>query len=277
MSKNIIIKCEDLHHNYPSGVSALQGVDLAIAEREIVGVIGQNGSGKTTLVKHFNGLLKPTSGQVFVKGINTREAEIKEISRHAGYVFQNPNHQLFAGSVRKELEFGPANIGMSAEEIEERVRLAADFFGLEEFLDENPYRLSFPLRKTVGIASIYAMDPEIFILDEPTTGLDYTRARMVAALIKKLQDEGRTVLVVSHDMMLIAECCARVIVLWNSRLIGDGTPREIFGNRELLEKTNLAPPQIFRMAEEIGLQHNGKTPLSVDEAVEAVERGERAG
>jgi energy-coupling factor transport system ATP-binding protein len=267
----IMIECKELSHTYPGGVKALQDANLTVEKGEIVGIIGQNGSGKTTLVKHFNGLLKPTSGQVVINGVDTREAGPGELARHAGYVFQNPNHQLFANTVEKELRFGPENIGMSPDEIEKRVKLAASFFDLEEFLDENPYRLSFPLRKMVGIASIYTMNPEIFILDEPTTGQDNIRVQMVAELIRRLREEGFTVIVVSHDMMLIAETCTRIVALWNSRIIGDGTPREIFSDKDLLQKTNLRPPQIFQLAENLNIKYKDGIPLSIEEAVAAVD------
>ncbi|MFW5991635.1 MAG: energy-coupling factor ABC transporter ATP-binding protein [Halanaerobiaceae bacterium] len=268
-----LIKCENLEHVYPGEVKALQDASLEVKQGEIVGIIGQNGSGKTTLVKHFNGLLKPTEGKVIVNGVDTRDADVKELSRITGYVFQNPNHQLFANSVKEELEFGPKNLEMSEEEVEDRVEMATDFFGLKEHLGENPYRLSFPLRKMVGIASIYAMDPDIFVFDEPTTGQDYSRVKLVSKLIKKLQDEGYTVLIVSHDMILIAECCTRLVALWNSRIIGDDVPRNIFSDKELLKKTNLTPPQIFQLAEELNLSKEGGIPLSIDEAVIAAMEG----
>ena len=150
-----VIKVEDLWHIYPKGnVTALKGVSLEISPGEIVGIIGQNGSGKTTMVKHFVGLLKPTRGVVYVNGADTTPLKVQDLAAKVGYVYQNPNHQLFARSVKDELEFGPRNIGLSEEEIEERVRQAVAFFKLEDYLEIHPYRISFPLRKLVGMASI---------------------------------------------------------------------------------------------------------------------------
>lgn len=156
---------------YPSGnVVALNSVDLRIDEGEIVGIIGQNGSGKTTLTKLFNGLLKPTSGTVAVNGVDTADKTVQQMAAHVGYVFQNPNHQLFARTIKAELEFGPSNIGVQPDELEQRVAWAVEFFGLQDVIEEHPYRVSFPIRKLVGIASIVTMRPSILIFDEPSTG-----------------------------------------------------------------------------------------------------------
>jgi energy-coupling factor transporter ATP-binding protein EcfA2 len=172
-----IIVCENLWHIYMGEILALQQANLKIYAGEIIGVIGQNGSGKTTLVKHFNGLLKPTRGKVWVKGKDTSQMRIQQLAADVGYVFQNPNHQLFARTVEAELEFGPRNLGVPEEEIVERREKAIEFFNLQELRAEHPYRIGFPLRKLVGMASIYTMRPAVFILDEPTTGQDNITTR----------------------------------------------------------------------------------------------------
>jgi len=244
----VIIKCENLTHIYDGEVLAVNNVDLEINKGELIGVIGQNGSGKTTLVKHFNGLLKPTKGKVFVDGKNTANMRVQELSRNVGYVFQNPNHQLFAKTVKEELEFGPTNLGLSPEEVEDRVEKAFKFFNLEKYREHHPYRISFPLRKLVGMASIYTMQPDVFILDEPTTGQDHITTRIVYSLIERLRDEGSTVICVAHDMILLAEVVERMLVMRNSLLIADTDPKTVFSDRELMASTHLSPPQITELS-----------------------------
>jgi energy-coupling factor transport system ATP-binding protein len=242
-----IIQCQDLWHVYPGGVVALQQANMTINRGEIVGVIGQNGSGKTTLVKHFNGLLKPTRGKVLIKGMDSAPLRIQQLAATVGYVFQNPNHQLFAKTVEEELEFGPRNLGVPKDEIVERREKAIEFFNLQALRDQHPYRIGFPLRKLVGMASIYTMRPDVFILDEPTTGQDNITTRIVYKLIRRLRDEGSTIICVAHDMILLAEVVERMIVLRNSLIIADTTPREVFSNRELMHSTHLTPPQIAEL------------------------------
>jgi energy-coupling factor transport system ATP-binding protein len=240
-----IIKCENLLHIYPRGnVTAIRDINLEIHAKEIIGVIGQNGSGKTTLVKHFNGLLKPTEGKVYIKGMDTGPMRVQELAAHVGYVYQNPNHQLFARTVQEELDFGPKNLGLSEEEVIERREHAIEFFGLEEIRDLHPYRIGFPLRKLVGMASTFTMRPSVFILDEPTTGQDNITTRKVYRLIERLREEGATVLCVAHDMILLAEVVERMIVLRDSVLIADSTPKEVFADQEMMASTHLIPPQI---------------------------------
>lgn len=247
MSESIIV-CENLTHIYPGGVLAVQNVNLQIQKGELIGVIGQNGSGKTTLVKHFNGLLKPTSGKVIVKGKDTANLRVQELSRNVGYVFQNPNHQLFAKTVTAELEFGPRNLGLSEEEVHERVEKAFEFFNLEMYREQHPYRIGFPLRKLVGMASIYTMQPDVFIIDEPTTGQDHITTRIVYRLIRKLRDEGATVICVAHDMILLAEVMERMLVMRDSFLIADTDPKTVFSDKELMSSTHLTPPQITELS-----------------------------
>ena len=265
-----IIRCENLYHTYAvNKVVAVRNVNLEIHAQEIIGVIGQNGSGKTTLVKHFNGLLKPTQGKVFVKGKDTLPMRVQELAADVGYVYQNPNHQLFARTVEAELEFGPRNLGVSEEEVVERREQAIEFFKLQPYRSLHPYRIGFPLRKLVGMASVYTMRPAVFILDEPTTGQDNITTRTVYKLIERLRDEGATVLCVAHDMILLAEVVERMLVLRNSELIADATPREVFSNYELMHSTHLTPPQITELS--VRLRRDGanlhEVQLNVDDMV----------
>ncbi|HTX78850.1 MAG TPA: ATP-binding cassette domain-containing protein [Longilinea sp.] len=269
-----ILKVENLQHVYPGGVVALRDVNLEIKPAEIVGVIGQNGSGKTTLVKHFNNLLKPTTGKVYFNGDDTAPLTVQQMSKNVGYVYQNPNQQLFARTVQAELEFGPRNLGVSEEEIQERCENAVEFFGLQELREKHPYRIGFPLRKLVGMASIYTMKPAVFILDEPTTGQDNITTQTVYRLIRRLRDEGATVVCVAHDMILLAEVVDRLIVMRDSLLIADGKPREIFSNHELLASTHLMPPQITELSLRMRKNGSASSPicLSVDEYLNAVKQ-----
>lgn len=264
-----LIKCENLTHIYDGEVVAVDNVNLDIKGGELIGVIGQNGSGKTTLVKHFNGLLKPTKGKVFVKGKDTQNLRVQELSRSVGYVFQNPNHQLFAKTVKEELEFGPTNLGLEPEEVEERVNKAFEFFNLEIYRESHPYRISFPLRKLVGMASIYTMRPDVFILDEPTTGQDHITTRIVYRLIERLRDEGSTVICVAHDMILLAEVVERMLVMRNSKLIADTDPKTVFSDKELMASTHLTPPQITELSYRMRANKQIKNlALSIDELIE---------
>ncbi|HET7829139.1 MAG TPA: ABC transporter ATP-binding protein [Candidatus Limnocylindrales bacterium] len=268
-SSGPMVVVRDARYVYPrGGVTALDGVTLDIPAGQIVGVVGQNGSGKTTLTKLLNGLLKPTSGTVVVNGMNTADWTVQKMAAHVGYVFQNPNHQLFATTVEKELEFGPRNLGIPEEEIPERVADAVEFFGLQDVLGQHPYRISFPMRKLVGIASIYTMRPRVFILDEPTTGQDHRTTSVINRLIKRLGERGDTVICVAHDMPLLADVAQRLLVMWNARLIADGTPREVFANAEVMQRTHLTPPQITQLSLRIPSRAGRPVALAVSELVD---------
>lgn len=263
MSAKPIVQVENVTHVYSRGnVTALDDVSVTINRGEIVGLIGQNGSGKTTLVKHLNSLLKPTSGRVLIDGEDTEKQSVQAMSAKVGYVYQNPNHQLFARTVQDELEFGPRNLKVDEAEIEARREEAIEFFGLEEMRDLHPYRIGFPLRKLVGMASIFTMRPDIFILDEPTTGQDNITTQRVYKLIHRLRENGHTVICVAHDMILLAEVVDRLLVMRDAHLIADDTPRKVFAMSEVMESTHLAPPQITQLS--LNLK-KGKVVLSVDE------------
>jgi energy-coupling factor transport system ATP-binding protein len=263
-----IIIVDNVRYAYGKGaVVALDGVSFEVPRGQIVGVVGQNGSGKTTLTKLLNGLLKPTGGSVTVDGIHTADMPVQKLARHVGYVFQNPNHQLFATTVEEELKFGPRNLGVPEEELGERVAEAVEFFGLQDVLALHPYRISFPLRKLVGIASIFTMRPHVFILDEPTTGQDHRTTGVINRLIHRLGERGDTVLCVSHDMPLLADVAERLLVMWNAQLIADGTPREVFADRDVMSRTHLVPPQITQLSLRLPSRAGRPAALSVGELV----------
>lgn len=263
----IVVK--DARYVYPNGnVVALDGVSVSVEHGEILGIIGQNGSGKTTLTKLLNGLLKPAAGEVVVNGISTTGRTVQEMSAHIGYVFQNPNHQLFARTVQAELEFGPTNIGIEGDELAERVARAVEFFGLKDVIEEHPYRVSFPIRKLVGIASIVTMEPSILILDEPSTGQDHQTTSIINDLMRKLADQGTTVVCVSHDMPLLADVVKRVIVMKDAQIIADASPREVFADKSLMARTNLQAPQVTDIALQTVVPLGGPVALTPAELVD---------
>jgi energy-coupling factor transport system ATP-binding protein len=261
-----MIKVTDARYVYANGaVLALDGVSLEIPEGQSVGIVGQNGSGKTTLTKLLNGLLKPTSGSIVVDGKETANNTVQQMAATVGYVFQNPNHQLFATNVRAELAFGPKNLGLPPDEVERRVEEALDFFDIKQYGEMHPYRLSFPLRKLVGIASVFTMGPKVFVLDEPTTGQDHQTTKVINDLIHRLTKQGSTVICVSHDMPLLADVSERMIVMWNAKVIADGTAREVFGNTEVMTRTHILPPQVTQISLQLKSRKGKPAALSVDE------------
>jgi energy-coupling factor transport system ATP-binding protein len=250
---------ESLGFVYPDGTRALDGVDLLIGDGESVGIIGQNGSGKSTLIRHFNGLLRATSGRVLLDGRDVTGRHVAELARTVATTFQNPDRQIFAGRVRSEVSFGPYNLGVRGSDLEQRVGAALEAVGLSGRAAANPYDLGFSQRKLLALASVIAMQTPVVILDEPTTGQDARGIGRVRDIIESLAEAGRTVLVTSHDMRFVAESVARVIVLRDGRVMLDGRPQEVFDERSwpLLASTNLDPPWTVRVGARLGL---GSTP-----------------
>jgi energy-coupling factor transport system ATP-binding protein len=253
------IICSGLGYDYPGGVRALDGVDLGIWPGERVAIVGQNGSGKTTLIRHFNGLLRPTRGTVTVDSWDTRYRPVAALAAVVGLAFQDPDKQIFAGSVEAEVAFGPRNLGRRGAELEAAVTAALAAVGLADQRRTNPYDLGYSRRKLLSIASVLAMNTPILVLDEPTTGQDARGVRTIEKIVAKVAAEGRTVVCVSHDMRFVAESFERVIVMRGARIILDASPGEVFAERnwDALRSTNLGPPYAARAGHELGL---GATP-----------------
>lgn len=245
-----IIEVRDLTYIYPGPpeVMALKKVNLKIYEGEFVGIVGQNGSGKTTLVKNIVGLLKPTEGKIFFKGKDISNMSTGEIVRKIGLVLQNPDHQLFTLSCKDEIAFGLKNIGVAEEEISKKVKDALKMVGLEGEADTYPFRLSFGDRRKLTVAAAIAMEPEVLILDEPTTAQDYRGRYMLADIAKKLNRMGRTVVMISHDMDLVARYADRLVVMKDGEILLDKPIREAFQEVDILEEAFLKPPQITMLA-----------------------------
>jgi energy-coupling factor transport system ATP-binding protein len=263
-----VIEVEGLTHRYPNGVVALEGVDLTVRRGEFLAVLGQNGSGKTTLVKHFNGLLKPTEGTVRVGEDETREQGLRKLGQSVGYVFQNPDHQIFSDTVSDEVAFGPKIRGMEEGEIRERVEEALAAVGLEGRGDEDPFGLTKGERQRVAVASVLAVRPEVLILDEPTTGLDYAEQRSMMDLVKSLNEAGSTIIVVTHTMWVVAEYAHRVAVVRDGRISLQGTVREVFAEEDELHDAALRPPHIVSLGNALGY-----SVLSVEEMLEVTGEG----
>jgi energy-coupling factor transporter ATP-binding protein EcfA2 len=245
---SVVLRTSGLVHRYPDGRQALSGVSLEVRAGEFVAIVGQNGSGKTTLAKHFNGLLRATEGTVEVAGQIIGEQRTVDLARTIGYCYQNPDHQIFAATVREEIRFGPARLGLTEDEIDRRTDQILEMVGLRESRDVYPFSLGRGERQKLAVGSVLAIEPQVLIVDEPTTGLDWRGSEAMMGLVDRLNGRGTTVIAITHDMNLVAEHAARVVVMADGRLAGDGTPEEIFTSAGVLEMAHLRPPQAFRIS-----------------------------
>ena len=253
--RSVILEAQDLGYVYPTrSVEALRNVNLQIREGEFVAILGQNGSGKTTLAKHFNGLLQPTSGEMRVGGRPTREISRRQLAQLVGYVFQNPDHQIFSNTVREEVGFSLRMAGFDAETIARRVDEALEIVGLAGYEEEVPFTLTKGERQRVAVASVLATQPQVIILDEPTTGLDYRHQRNMMEMLRMLNQRGHTVIIITHSMWVAAEYASRTIVLKDGRVFLDGPTRAIFAQEEALAETALRPPTLLRLGNWLGTQ-----------------------
>jgi energy-coupling factor transport system ATP-binding protein len=252
-----MIKIDDVYYTYPSGTEALKGVTAQIKQEEFVAIIGENGAGKSTLIKHLNGLLKPLKGEVYVNGVNTRELSVAQLARNVGIVFQNPDHQLFCETVEEEIAFGLKNFGFDAPVIDSRIENTLEFLNLTHYRKSSPFMLSGGERKRVALAAVLAWDPTIVVLDEPTIGQDYAQKEKLRQYIIQLNERGRTVIMVTHDVEFVADCSPRVIVMSSGRIVADGPAQKILTDSKTLHQTSIISPQIVQILRELsdlGLQ-----------------------
>jgi len=256
------IEVRDLTHIYNKGSTsesrALSGVSFRIEDGEFVGLIGPTGSGKSTLIQHLNGLLKPSSGQVLVDGVDIwqKGMSLRTLRQKVGLVFQFPEQQVFEETVREDIAFGPKNLGLSPEEIDRRVREACGIVGLsEDLLDRSPFELSGGQLRRVAIAGVVSMRPKVLVLDEPAAGLDPRGRDDVLMNVSKMHRMGMTVILVSHNMEDVARLCQRLLVLNEGRLVADGVPRDIFSRLEFVKEIGLRPPEVVALME--GLRNRG--------------------
>jgi energy-coupling factor transport system ATP-binding protein len=208
-----MIEAENIHYSYPSKVEALKGVSLKIPDGEFVAIMGQNGAGKSTFVKHFNGLLKPSQGTVRVDGVETTKTSVAALARNVGFVFQNPDNQLFSETVEEEIGFALKNFGFKPEVVEERINWALNLLSLSQYRKTSPFLLSGGERKRVALASVLAWDPKALVLDEPTIGQDHEQKERLQQFIIQMQQQGKTVVTVTHDVEFVAECNPRVVLM----------------------------------------------------------------
>lgn len=267
------ILVKNLGFTYPDGTKALEDINLNISIGEFIALIGQNGSGKTTLSKCLNGLYKPTFGDVIVDGLNSKATSIVQMVRRVGYVFQNPDHQLFNNNCWDEIAYGPRNIQLSEEEVKARVAEAAKVVGLPEmYFEEHPFFLSKGLRQRVAIASILALRPQVIIVDEPTTGQDARQSFEIMDFLKDLnENHGHTIVIITHDMPIVAQYARRVVVMGEGKILVDGPSAEVFAHPEILEQTFLEPPQITQLAQRVRELGFRPGTLTVEEMVDQFE------
>jgi len=242
-----MIEAQDVHFTYPSGVEALKGISLTIQNGEFVAIMGQNGAGKTTLVKHFNGLLKPTRGKVLIDEVDTTKVSVATLARNVGFVFQNPDNQLFSEIVEDEIAFALKNFGFKENVTKRRVTWALNLLGLTQYRKTSPFMLSGGERKRVALASVLAWNPKILILDEPTIGQDYQQKEKLRQFILQMKAQRKTIIIVTHDVEFVAECNPRVLLMLEGKVVADGEAKKVLTNLEILTQASIVPPQIAQI------------------------------
>ena len=262
-----LITAEDIHFSYLPNVPVLQGVSLEIKRGDFVCLLGQNGSGKTTMVKHFNAFLKSTSGRVFFEGTPVDEIGPAKMGRKIGFVFQNPDQMLFAANVFQEVAFGLRNYGIAEKDITRKISASLEAVGLDGKEEVDPFIMTKGERQKLAVACILACEPEVLVLDEPTTGLDAKEQIAMMDLLTTLNRAGHTIIIITHSVQVAAAYARRVILLESGKIIGDGTAREIFSKPDLLSRTNLIAPPCVRLGNMYGL-----SVLTVFELAESIKR-----
>jgi len=261
-----MLTIEDVHYKYSSNIEALKGVSFTVNDGEFVAIMGQNGAGKTTLVKHFNGLLKPTSGRVIVDGVETTKTSVATLARTVGFVFQNPDHQLFSETVDEEIAFALKNFGYTPDIIEKRIEWAVNLLGIVQYRKTSPFMLSGGERKRVALASVLAWDPKMLVLDEPTIGQDHQQKENLRQFIMQLQSQGKTIVIVTHDVEFVAECNPRVVLMRDGKIVADGNGKEILTNPQVLEESSIVLPQIAQVFSALNSSDLPKDVIDIYEA-----------
>lgn len=264
-----LVRVENVSFAYGESSPALRDVSLTIEAGEFLALIGRNGSGKTTLAKHLNGLLKPSSGRVLVGATDTANVPVGELARQVGYVFQNPDHQLFLPTVRQEIAYGPARLGLEGAELEARIEETLERFGLADVAGRHPAVLGRGLRRLTALAAIDAMRPKVLVLDEPTGGLDRRFAARLMDQLAGLAASGDAIVLITHDMRLVAEHARRVLLIRDGQVAADTTPEKMFDQPELLASSGVHAPQVARLAEVLRPQGMPPGICTVDGFVDA--------
>jgi len=267
-----IIEAKNITYKYPDGTVALNNIDFSVEKGDIVALLGPNGAGKSTLFLHFNGILEPSEGEIFIdnKLLKYNKKDLNAARQKVGIVFQNPDDQLFAPTVEEDIAFGPLNIGLSQEETQKRVKDSLKKVGMEGFEKKPPHHLSGGQKKRIAIAGILAMNPEIMILDEPTSGLDPKGASKILKLLYDLNSEGMTIIISTHDVDLVPIYAKKINVINNGVIVKKGTPHEVFDEVNTIRDANLRLPRIAHLIEVLEKEDNFKLgehyPLTIGEA-----------
>ncbi|WP_296887353.1 ATP-binding cassette domain-containing protein [uncultured Methanobrevibacter sp.] len=266
-----MLEVQNIKYSYNNDYQALKGVSLKIEKGDMVALLGKNGAGKSTLFLHLNGIYQPDEGKVFIDGEELKydKKSLLKFRQKVGIVFQNPDDQIFAPTVEEDVAFGPLNLGLSMEEVQNRVEDALERVGMTGYEKTAPHHLSGGQKKRVAIAGILAMKPEIMVLDEPTAGLDPNGVTNLVKLLKELNAEGITILISTHEVNLVPDYANKAFVMVDGNLIAEGTPREIFSQPDILEQANLEIPivtELFQQIEAEGLDIGGEYPLTIEEA-----------
>ncbi len=253
-----MVETRNLYYVYPDGTEVLKGINFKVKKGEMVSILGPNGVGKSTLFLHFNGILKPTKGEVLIKGkpIRYDKKGLMEVRKTVGLVFQNPDDQIFAPTVKEDVAFGPLNLGLPKDEVERRVKEALKAVGMEGFENKPPHHLSGGQKKRVAIAGILAMKPEVIVLDEPTAGLDPVGASQIMKLLYDLNKKGMTIIISTHDVDLVPVYADKVYVMYDGKILKEGTPKEVFSDVETIRKANLRLPRVAHLIEILNKKDN---------------------
>jgi len=270
-TNDIVIETKDLCYSYDKDELILKGVNVKIHKGEFVALIGKNGAGKTTFSKHLNGLLRPVSGEIYINGKNTVKMSVAQLSHEVGYVFQNPDHQIFAASVKEEIEYGLKTFGFSESEREERIKNVLKFVGMENYEHRHPFSLGKGERQKLAVSTILAMAPGVLVIDEPTTGQDWEGALQMMDLFKELNDNGHTIFTITHDMRLAAEYADRVIVFADGKIVLNDTPSNVFKQTEILNKCFLTPPKTALLSQKLKSLGVSEKNITVKEFVDSIE------
>ena len=243
-----LIMINDVDYTYPNGSVALKGVNLNIYKGEIIGIMGMNGAGKTTLIRTLNGLIRPSNGNVYVDGENIKFKNTGNISKKVGIIFQNPNHQVFSNTVEDEIIFSLKNLNLSKEKVQERANYILKSFNLEQYKNKSPLNLSGGETKKLAFASIFCRNPDILVFDEPTLGQDAKEIDFFIKLINNEKKNGKTIIMVTHNVEFAIENISRTILMANGEIIADGPTKNILTNNILIEKTSLILPQVRKFS-----------------------------
>lgn len=266
------VQIRELEFRYPDGTSALENVNLDISKGESVVILGPNGAGKTTLLLHLNGILRPRQGRMKILGQKLEEADLREIRRKVGLLFQGPDDQLFMPTVYDDVAFGPLNLGCSEREVEERVSEALKKVNLPNCRQKSPHQLSYGEKRKVSLATILSMYPNVLVLDEPTANLDPASRLELIDLIRELNQEGKTIITATHDVNTACEIADRIYIL-NRTIVAQGKRSKVFSHPAKLRANGLEPPAVTRLFEklkELGLFPNKELPSTMEEAVNSL-------